>query len=268
MALSLYTSIFNYSIAQDSTHHFFSYIFKTPWIVDAGISLVDNNGKRDPFKMDLQMKPYYNTERVNYYPTRFAVEKRLFLFSNKNFLKGFSLQAAISRHGLQPINFGAIDGNVKYHFNVLMGEAKMKKWFDPYLATGAGVSEFFYDQIKSPKNVAAPTAKGYQKAVEHRYSRDRFLTLNTGVGCDFWITKVVGINLQADAKWHWLERSLRDKRGEGTNYTQYTVGLVFKIGGCKKVGEENDGTKKPASNYKRSKEEEDAIIHLREHLNK
>jgi hypothetical protein len=271
---SLYTGITNYANAQDTKLSFFPYLFKTPWLVDAGVSHVSNDGKPDPFNANFKMKPYYNTERVNYYPSRFAVEKPLWAFSERRYLRGFSLQAVLSRHGLQPINFAAIDGNVKYHFNVFLNdESKLKKWFDPYASVGLGVSDFFYDKIDSvrAKNGTAPVyKKGYEQyPVAQHFSRDRFITMNLGVGSTFWINRFVGINIQADAKWgKFIERDIRNNKQEGTNYMQYTAGLVFKIGGCKKVVEEPKEEVKPASNYKRSKEEEDALIHLREHLNK
>ncbi len=265
--LSFCIGIANYSKAQDTKPSFFGYLFKTPWIVDGGFSTVNNGGSQKPFDFNFKTQ-YYGESRTVYFPLRFSVEKRLFAFSSKNFLKGFGLQAVLTDQGFHPVNFGAIDGNIKYHFNVLLAEdSKLKKWFDPYLLVGVGLSEFLYDDITLSNPGHYYTGSTLPPIFQH-ISRDRFGSLNSGIGCNFWINEVVGINIQADAKWgKFIERDIRNLKGQGTNYTQYSVGMVFKIGRCKKE-EMKAEAPKPASNYKRSKEEEDALIHLREHLNK
>jgi len=265
--LSFCIGIANYSKAQDTKPSFFGYLFKTPWIVDGGFSIANNGGSQKPLDFNFKTQ-YYGASRTVFFPLRFSVEKRLFAFSSNNFLKGFGLQGTITDQGFNPINFGAIDGNVKYHFNVLLSEdSKLKKWFDPYLLVGLGITEILYDDIKLDNPNNSYTAP-YLPPVKQLFSRDRFGTLNSGIGCNFWINEVVGINLQADARWgKFIERDIRNLKTQGTNYTQYSVGLVFKIGRCKKE-EAKVEAPKPASNYKRSKEEEDALIHLREHLNK
>jgi hypothetical protein len=263
---SLFFGITNNLKSQDSKLSFFDYLFKTPWIVDAGMSHVSNDNNPNPFDFSLKMRPYQNAQRANWYPARFAVEKSLFAFSSKNYLKGFGLQGVLSIQGIQPINFGAADLNLKYHFKALMGEAKITKWFDPYLLAGVGVSDFLYDTLAT-----VHASNGGKLVYNHKYlypvaqkfTADRFITLNAGVGCNFWITEVVAINLQAEAKFG----QFIEKLG-GSNYTQYSAGLVFKIGKCNKADTKVEEVKPPASNYKRSKEEEDALIHLREHLNK
>jgi hypothetical protein len=166
-------------------------------------------------------------------PTKFAIEKDIYGFRHWKYSKGFSAQLSLTSTGLNPHTFAALDAHLKYDLNTLIGDTK---WFDPYLLTGGGYT------------------------YSDKSGKDQFINFNLGGGANFWITKKVGINLQTLAKLPLFKSKIG-----GSNYYQHSVGLVFKIGG--KCSGDEESTPKPCL-YKRSKEAEDALIHLREHINK
>jgi hypothetical protein len=271
-ALTFYIGITNDSKAQDSTVTFVNYLFKTPWIVSAGYSFVSNNNIIEPWDVTVEsMDKFGNLQSNNYHPSRFTLEKGLFANNKKAAMKGFALQLSFSRQGFKPVAFAATDLNLKYNLNKLwLGEDEKGKWFDPYLTGGTGFSVIRTYQIdtvyKGNHQANGPVNQVLdQQPVLIDWTKDHFLTLNFGLGVNLWINDYVGLNLEAQGKTHFLERTVRNRKSEGTNYTQYTVGVVFKIGSQCKAEVQEEVV--PVCTYKRSKEEEDALIHLREHLN-
>ena len=248
IALTLFSfcvGITNNSNAQDSTQSFGSYMVKSPWLVGVGFGYVQNYGKVDP-------TDYKNV--YNFYPGNVLLEKSIYGFRKWKFAKGMNLQYVFGREGWNPTHFIQSDLNLKWSFNYLWGGRA--KWFDPYVVIGGGFTStrYRFDDNRTPAQ---------QKKIDSTYiDHDRFINFNFGGGVNFWVFENVAINTSAVAKF--------DIGPGGTNYISWTGGVVFRIGrGAKGDGEEEKIEEKaPASNYKRTKEEEDALIHLREHLNK
>jgi hypothetical protein len=252
--LSLFTGSASYLKAQDSTLSLGKYLFKTPWIITAGIAHVSDDNAINPFSTSLKTPGNY-TNRRHWYPASFAIEKPLYDFKHWNFAKAISLQAKILREGGQPLFMGGLDGNIKYNFRAHFGEKL--QWFDPYILGGIGYSSIFYDRQRYRRRIQPTVDNKFDHTIDHSYQRDRFINAQFGIGSNFWINEYVGINLDVEGKISIAYGS--------TKYAQYSAGLVFKIGGtCKK--EEVSEEVKPASTYQRSKEEEDALIHLRQHI--
>jgi hypothetical protein len=247
--LSLFAGIANESKAQDSTLTLSNYLFKTPWMVGFGPSYV----MEAPLGFKFKATPYY-ADKTSYMPARVSFEKDLYGFRHWNHTQGMSLQGIISRHGFQPMNFYALDFHLKYDLNNAFGDTK---WFDPYASFGFGLSSMFHDYVYiQPGGVPAGLR---MRAVGHDYSRNNAITTNLGVGFNMWINELVAINVDAIGKMSILGREKKDNI-----YAQASIGLVMKIGGCKKA--DLIEAPKPVSTYKRTQEEEDALIHLREHL--
>jgi len=247
MLISFYVGVTNHSNAQkDSAQSFGSYMVKSPWLIGVGFGYVQNYGEVQPFD-------YKNV--FNFYPGNVLLEKSIYGFRKWNFAKGMNLQYVFGREGWNPTHFIQSDVNLKWSFNHLWGERA--KWFDPYVIIGGGFSSTRY-RFNDNRTFAQQSLWGKQYV-----SHDRFLTFNFGGGVNFWVFENVAINTSAVAKFNLGPSG-------GTNYISWTGGLVFRIGrGAKGASEEEKvEEKKPASNYKRTKEEEDALIHLREHLNK
>lgn len=266
--LSFYAGAANFVKAQDSTMSFGKYLIKTPWIVTAGVSHVSDDNVWNPFNTSLKTPQFY-TKRNHLYPSVFSVEKSLYDYKKWGWSKALTFQARVSREGGRPLFFGVVEGNIKYNFRAHFENNEKLKWFDPYALVGVGISEFFIEQ-----QVYLGVGKLYYNGrrrphvIAHAYGRDRFVTLNTGIGTNIWINKYVGINLEACGRWgKFVEHKLRNRPAEGTNYSQYTIGLVFKIGSsCKNDDSVDNEENKARSNYQRTKEEEDALIHLRQHI--
>jgi hypothetical protein len=172
-------------------------------------------------------------DNKNYYPLSASVEKYLF--------KGISIQGVVSSETINIRHFTSIQANIKYNLKELIGDTK---WFDPYAVLGGS-----YTRRRFPHG-------------QHLDSGvDRSLNINVGGGLNLWVFPNTGVFAQTLAQFNLLP-----SRG-GSNFMQYSFGVVFKIGrgvGVSKVEE----TKVIPSNYKRSKEAEDAANYLRDILNK
>ena len=221
--------VVNKYLGQDTTMKFCTYLTKTSWVVGVGPDFIDNNNDRNPFHVNNKIgSPSFNT------PARYSIEKDIYGFRHWKYTKGFSVLLVVTSTSIRPHNFTSEDLYLKYDLNTLIGDTK---FFDPYALIGGGLSYMDY---------SGPT-------------KDNFGNFNAGLGFNLWIFKNVGINFQSVAKIAVLKSTF-----QGTNYFQDSFGLVFKIGGNKE-----EEVKVPVvSTYKRSKEAEDALIHLREHINK
>lgn len=250
-AFSFFARITNVQ-AQDTTLSFGKYITETPWLVNVGFDIIDNDQKRNPFKIYNRGGIYSGNSPAYNTPAKFAVEKDIYGFRHWKYAKGVSLVLALTSTSLRPHNFLALDAYLKYDLNTLIGDTKI---FDPYLLGGAGVSYMDFDGPTSYNGVG-PNANGDPN--KRNQGKDVFLTINGGLGFNLWIFPNVALNFQTVGKFKTV------KALEGTNYYQNSVGLVFKINRC------NQTKVEPvvACPYKRSKEAEDALIHLREHINK
>lgn len=203
-----------------------SKLTQTPWIIQFGPDIVDDN--------DSRLKEFKIFDDRNYYPIHASAEKRI--------MKGLSIQVVLSSTTLRPHDFWSTDINAKYSF--LTKSIEETKWFDPYALLGGG-------------NTYRDFPHGQHKATNH----DNSGNLNVGGGVNIWAFKNAGIYLQTVAKFVLLE-----KKYDGTNYLQFSAGIVFKIGGDKVVKAVEEVV--VPSTYKRSKEAEDAAKYLRDILNK
>ena len=203
-----------------------SKLTQTPWIVQFGPDIVDDN--------DTRLKDFKIFDDRNYYPIHASAEKRI--------KKGFSLQIALSSETLNPHDFWSTDINAKYSF--LTKSIEDTKWFDPYALLGGG-----------------HTYRDFPHGQHIGYGKDNSGNLNVGGGVNIWAFKNAGIYLQSVAKFVLLQ-----KKFDGSNYLQFSAGIVFKIGGDKVVKAVEEVV--VPSTYKRSKEAEDAAKYLRDILNK
>ncbi len=208
-----------------------SKITKTPWIINVGPDVVDDNGSK--FK---SFKLIHDVS--NYYPIHTSAEKY--------FKKGLSIQGVFSSETMNTHHFTSVDLNVKYNLKQLIGDTK---WFDPYALLGVGY-----------------TYRLYPHGLDTHIAMDNSYNANIGGGVNIWFFKNAGIYAQTLAKFN-MHQS--DALGGG-NYIQFSAGVVFKIGGeaiaSVPVGPEIKAT--PPNTYKRSKEAEDAAQYLRDILNK
>jgi len=187
---------------------FGKWLTETPWTVGFGANIIQDGGPL--FKSSLFGYAYF--------PATFTADKNLSW-------KGFSTQLAFTSTSLKPHSFLSVDLNLKYDLNNLIGDTK---WFDPYAISGVGIA--YRDQTT------------YNKA----YEKNTRPTFAFGFGANFWLTQIMAINLQGQAKF------TKD------NFLVAHAGLVFKLNNAAPACEATAKTP----------EAEDALQHLRGIINK
>ncbi len=212
---------------------FWSRAVNTPWIINVTPDdVVDNDlGKlKGLFKIK---------DDRNYYPIRVTAEKLI--------KKGISLQLVFASETMNTHHFTCVDVNAKYNLKEIIGDTK---WFDPYAVLGGG-----YTYRRFPHG---------QHTSQNEGPYDQSINLNVGGGMNIWLFPNAGINAQTLAKFNLFESKFK-----GSNYWQWSLGVVFRIGGAATTTQiaETKATTLP-SNYKRTKEAEDAANYLRDILNK
>jgi hypothetical protein len=215
-----------------------SKLTETPWIIQFGPDAIDDddNGKIKGFKF------YDGKKIVNYYPIHCSAEKLI--------KKGLSIQAVFSSETMNTRHFTSVDINAKYSFKQIIG---LPNWFDPYALIGGG-----YTYRQYPHGNKLPFLGKKNGSL---VTGDQSGNLNVGGGVNIWFFPNAGIYAQMLPKFNLLE-----KKFDGSNYLQYSLGVVFKIGGNKVVKAVEEVI--VPSTYKRSKEAEDAAKYLRDILNK
>ena len=194
---------------------FGEFLMETPWRVGFGGSIIkDNNGS---FESDIEFFNY------TYYPARFYAEKDLRL-------EALSMQLVFESTSFKPHGFGTADINFKYNISSLLGKSKS---FDAYGLLGCGVT---YRDNKETYDVTQTTI----------YDDDIQPSLNAALGANLWLTNLMGINFEGQAKF------------ATDPYLQANIGLVFKI----------NPILKKAKIKPKSQEAKDALQHLRGIINK
>lgn len=216
--------------AKDSTSKKMSvweYLTKTPWVIQVGPDIVDDN--------DTRLKEFKIKDDRNYYPIHCSIEKRI---------KGkWGVQYVLSSETLNKHYFGSNDINVKY--NILTNNIRDNKWFDPYVLAGFGHTyrDFPHGQHQGARYL---TYYGYDNSVN----------FNVGAGANIWLFKNAGIYAQAIPKFNMFRKKLG-----GSNYIHFSVGFAWKIGSDQKPCVEA-----PLPVYKCTQEADDAAKYLRQIL--
>ena len=209
-------------------------ITQTQWIINVGPDIVDDNDtKLKDFKL-------FHDER-NYYPIHVSAEKLL--------KSGLSAQLVFSSETMNTHHFTSVDVNAKYNLKELIGDTK---WFDPYALIGGG---YTYRRFPHGQHVNGE----FSKKTNGYITGDQSINFNAGGGVNIWFFPNAGIYAQTLAKFNLFE-----KKFDGSNYIQFSIGVVFKIGGTKPAVKAIE----VPSTYKRTKEAEDAANYLRDILNK
>jgi len=185
------------------------WLIETPWKVGFGGSIIKDNNAN--FTSSIPLLEY------TYYPARFSAEKDLKL-------QGLSMQLVFASTSLKPHGFGAIDVNFKYEL------LAVDKWLDSYALLGSGLTYRDNDHLTSTT----------------LYDNNFQPTFNTALGANLWLTKVMAVNFEGQAKF------AKDP------YLQANIGLVFKINPVKEVP-----ILKP-----KSQQAKDALQHIRGIINK
>jgi|GEM_PF-3178807 len=175
----------------------------TDWCVGLGFNIVDDNNHR--FDKLFDIKDSWNMAP---FPSRLNIEKMFnyglsldLALSYNIYKKNNLIQGRVSNYNR---NYFATDLLIKYDINELIGETS---WFDPFLAIGGGYTMISADRKVNQGDVKTPA--------------QNIITLNGGIGSNFWVSPQLGFNVQALGKWN-------ASNNQG-NHTQYAIGLIFKF---------------------------------------
>ncbi|MFL1895638.1 hypothetical protein ACJRPK_08035 [Aquimarina sp. 2-A2] len=165
-----------------------------PWVLGAGINIIDDSGTGLSGKFNF-------SENYNYSaPLSVSIEKRYhddygisLMLSHNSFLAGKRINAQILD---EERTFYAVDANFKYYItnNWLYTYRAM---YEGYLTTGAGISVF---------------------------DGERATIVNAGVGVNIYLSERIRLNLQGLAKFYPGSQNLL-----ASNYLQYNIGLIFRL---------------------------------------
>ena len=183
---ALFTIVALVVFSKTNAQSFGRILKNTTFVFGLSEHIVIDNGKEYQFKFDTK------NWQLMPFPSKISAEAYTSYKANK-VVDNVAL--------LKDHTFFASDFNIRYHFDILF---KATSFFDPYLMAGMG---FTY---RSGVN-AGQTSSG---------------TNNVGVGCNFWIYKGFGLNLQSVGKFAMKGGS---KYGEKSNYLHHSVGLVYKL---------------------------------------
>ena len=165
------------------------------WMFGVGWNALDDDGNAGAF---------YSPENWHYnaYPSRFFVDRYLYNGWSCELSTAFNqynanklLNEQLGKTGI----FFATDVNLKYSFYKLLKSGIV----DPFVSTGLGLSIRNRDD-----SLVANTTP----------------TLNVNLGCNFWFSKSVGLQLQTGGKFG-LTSPFMGK----SNYMQHSAGLVFRF---------------------------------------
>jgi outer membrane protein OmpA-like peptidoglycan-associated protein len=142
------------------------------------------------------------------FPSRINIEKKFnyglsidLVMSYNVYKKNNLIQGKISNYNR---NYFATDLLIKYDLNELFGETG---WFNPFIAIGGGYTMISADRKVRQGDVKTPA--------------QNIITLNGGIGSNFWISPQLAISVQALGKWN-------ASNNQG-NHTQYAMGIIFKF---------------------------------------
>ena len=194
LALLLITGFSNVN-AQDENN---------PWAISFGINAVDyypaHFDKNNVPGLGNNFDEFFNaSDHYNILPSLSKITVSKYLAN------GFSFEAAgtlnkITKFGDNSVNdlsYYGLDGALKYDLNKIIGNTS---WFNPYASLGGG-----YTWIGDFGNV----------------------TLNGGLGINFWFTDNIGLNIETKLK------NTFDSMGsvEQEQHFQHSLGIVLKFGG-------------------------------------
>jgi OOP family OmpA-OmpF porin len=175
----------------------------TDWCIGLGFNIVDDNNHR--FDKLFDVKDSWNMAP---FPSRINIEKMFnyglsvdLAMSYNVYKKNNLIQGRLANYNR---NYFATDLLIKYDLNELIGETG---WFNPFIAIGGGYTMISADRKVSQGDVKTPA--------------QNIITLNGGIGSNFWISPQLAISVQALGKWN-------ASNNQG-NHSQYVMGVIFKF---------------------------------------
>jgi len=170
-----------------------------PWAIGIGVNAVHN-----PMAPETPSEDYFRTGDWNMIPAISRLSVGRYLGT------GFTLEGSGSineitkngRENVSSMSFIALDGNLKYDINNVIGQTS---FFDPFVLVGGG-----YTWVDG--NGAG--------------------NFDAGVGANFWFNDNIGLSLQTSAKRSFPEDFIL----EGW-YFQHSAGLIIKFGGTDTDGD-------------------------------
>lgn len=203
-------SINSFSFAQKKIHPYLAsayapnqgfkhFMSKTPWIIQLGGNVVDDDGQ--PFNKAFDVNNSWN---VLPFPTKLAIEKEC--------KYNWNIELAFTYNTLKAgktINNTIYTSEGSFFSADINGKKILTKQFriEPYLFSGFGYTMRSVSKYKD------------------------IVTLNAGVGFNIWaIDNVLGLNIQSTGKFGLTSPLLKT----GSNYLQHSLGIIYKFSGNRK----------------------------------
>ncbi len=174
------------------------FLKQTNWTFGLGNSVVVDGGKEATFPFEFKAWNYVP------FPNRLTLEgdyKKGWSFQTEFVYNQYKAGNIVDKIAIaKPATFFGSDFIAKFAFSHWVGKSG---WFDPYVTAGIG-----YTYRSGAVNIHTGTN-------------------NVGLGCNFWIYKGFGLNLQGMGKFVM-------KGGAKSNYTNYSATIVYKLLGSKR----------------------------------
>lgn len=167
---------------------------KKVWLFVLGWNAVDDNS--NPFKKLLSLRSSWN---IRPYPTQLSGEN----YINDNWSVG-----------------GIFNYNLYKPGKLINGSINPGRF--PFFSIDAFAKYYFDDLIKLPEDfdLYSPMGLGFTLRTNPPYRST--ITLNLGLGFNYWITGTLGINVQSMAKFGLRSPLFRS----GSNYLQHSLGII------------------------------------------
>ena len=178
--------------------------YENNWSFGAGFNIVDDSGK--VLGGIANISENWNFSQPFYVSAEYYLNNNfsfMAMLSTNKYLEGKVYNYAYIVDG--DANYFSADLNAKFSFRDIMQTYK----FDPYVFLGFG-----YNSIGSMKTKSKiyPYSSGEVEAASR-------LTINGGIGFNYWLSKTWGLNLNLAGKWN--------ATGTSNNHKQYSLGAVY-----------------------------------------
>jgi len=204
-------------------------VYNKNWTIGAGLNIVDDSGSSSTGISDPSEN--WNFSRPFYLSTEFYLNNKFsfmsMLFFNQ-YTEGKNIDDTIYIIEGHEASYFAFDVNTKYYFRDLLKSYH----FDPYIFLGVGytnIGEYKGEPI-DPGNLSFPDYVEVDEDGNMIVPSIGRLTLNAGLGLNYWFSDTWGLNLNLAAKLGIGNSEYDSGTPNGiSNQFQYSLGALYML---------------------------------------